>query len=121
MSALVCIGGAAARTLRQLTGYAGGDQEGKECDPVLRISNGELEKGRQEEEVVSCGCENGCESSVRQAPGRGDQQDGQQEAESNRRWIYKQPSKEEQHDSSHNQYAGEKAQDRIVKRSLHVR
>ena len=96
---LVGIHSPAACAFRKLAGHYRRNQEGKESYPVLWIGNRESEQWRQKEIVVTYCGNDCCENCVAQAPGGGDQQNSQQQAESDSCRIHVQPSKVQNNDS----------------------
>jgi two-component system sensor histidine kinase KdpD len=65
----------------------GGDEEGEERDPVLRIGYGESADRREEEEVEAEGGGDGDDDGVAQAPGGGEKKHVEQQGEGDRRRI----------------------------------
>ena len=78
MAALVRVGGLAARPFRQLAGQNGGGKKGKQCNPVLRIGNGELPDRRQEIIVERQSGKRREQYRVAKPPGSRDHEHGEQ-------------------------------------------
>ena len=73
----------AAGAFRQFAGGDGGDEEGEQRDPVLRVGNGERADGRQEVVVEGKGRDHRHEDRLLQAVERGDPQHAQQKCQRN--------------------------------------
>ena len=80
-----------------------GDQEGEECDPVLRVGDGEGADRRQEIVIKSEGGDHRHENGLPQAPGGGDPEDAQQESERDRGRIQMEPAVADESNSSDRQ------------------